>query len=226
MASVPLKFIPPDEPGWTTLHIYEATTSLGPFTEIENVPSGDPNYITRWTTDKATAVDNWFQINWSDSKDAFTETSQSVKGGTETLVGEIVQRILLRDSTINENIAAQEAAAAISDYFRVDDPYTIDPASVNPKILQGLTLLAMAWGYTVTQATSGSVQKFTAGLVSLDTGTSSTKSSANIDQLIKLANKLLGRNYSLIMRLKEISVAGGYRPLLVTADLSRTMIEI
>lgn len=226
MASVPLKFIPPDEPGWTTLHILESPTQLGTYTEIESVPSGTPNYIDSYTTDQATAVDNWFAIFWTDAKGAKTETSAGVQGGTETLVGVLVQRMLLRDPTINENIAAQEAEAAISSYFVVDDPSTIDASTVNPKILQGLTLLAMAWGYTVTQATSGTVQKFTAGLVSLDTGSTATKTTANIDQLLKLANNLLGRNFSMIMRLKEITVAGVTTSLISTVDLSRTMIEI
>ena len=227
MAVVPLRFTPPAEPGWDTLHIFESPTQNGTYTEIDQTPSGTPNYIDRFTTDQATQADYWFAIQWSDPEGATTELSAGVQGGTETLVGILVQRILLRDSTINENVAAQEAEAAISAYFGVDDPATIDPATVNPKILEGLTLLALAWGYTIISTTQSNVQKFTAGLVSLDQGSSSTtRTSASVDQLLKLANSLLGRNYSAIAALKEIPVAGRFTQLVSTVDLSRTMIEI
>ena len=224
-AVVYLKFIPPAEPGWDQIHIFESPVKEGPYTEIYAAASGDPNYIDTITITNATAADYWFAVQWSNAAGARTDLSAGVQGGTETLVGILVQRILLRDPSINENIAAQEAEAAISYFYGVDDPSVVDPATVNPKILQGLTLLALAWSYVFTTATSGNVQKFTAGLVSIDQGSSSTTKTANTDSLLKLANTLLGRNFSAIMALKEIKVAGNYTQL-VTADLSRTMIEI
>jgi hypothetical protein len=227
MASVPLRFIPPADPGFVTLEIYEAPTKEGSFSLIESVAAGSyPNYIDHYTTDDAVSGTDWFAIRWVDDKGAVTEMSAPLQGGTETLVGIIVQRMLLRDSLLNENIAAQEAEAAISDYFGVTDPSTIDPSTVSPKILEGLTLLALSWSYTLNMSASSSVQKFTAGLVSLDSGSSSAvRSQSSIDALLKLANRLLGTNFSTILQMKELKVSSGYTQL-VAVDLSRTMIEI
>lgn len=229
MASVRLTFLPPEISDLVALRIYEATAKEGAFSQIERTTSvgTSPYWINEYTTSLAASATDWFEIAWEDSGGAVSVPSAPIQGGTQTLVGILVERLQLRDSTINETVAAQEAEAAISQYFNIDDPYSIDPSTVSPKILQGLTLLSLAWTYTVTQVTSGSVQKFTAGLVSLDSGSSSsTVSKASIDQLMKLANNLLGRNFSTIMQLKSIAVAGGFKPLLTTVDLSRTIIEV
>lgn len=226
MASVPLRFIPPIEDNYESLLIYEAPAKDGPFTLIETVPAGTyPNYIDHYTTTHATSATDWFAIEWVDVDGGKTDLSSPLQGGTESLTGVLVSRMLLRDPSLNENIAAQEAEAAICDYYGVFDPNTIDPETVSPKILSGLTALALAWSYVITTSVSSSAQKWVAGLISLDLGSSATKSTANIDALMKQANSLLQRNYSRIMRLKEIEVAGGYTQI-VAVDLSRTIVEI
>lgn len=229
--SVYLDFIAPNSiPNLTKLHIYEATVKDGPFTEIEAVtPVGAMgNYITSYTTDKAASASNWFAIAWEDSKGALTDLSGGMQGGASTLVYTVTQRVLLRDPSLSEEIVVQEAEAAISDYYGVTDPYSIDPATVPPNVMSGLTYYTMARCYvsSVVTSTATTGGKWVAGLVSLDTS-SSSKTSAwdNIENLLKLANRELGKSYSMIFLLKEIEVAGGYKQV-VAADISRSIIEV
>jgi hypothetical protein len=214
----------------TKLLIYEGPSKNGPFNIIETVtPVGSyPDYINNYTTDDALSATDWFAIRWEDSKGARTELSAPLQGGTQSLPGEIVSRMLLRDPMIDENVALQEAEAVISEYYGVLDPYSIDVNTVAPNILNGLTLLAMAYTYITATSTSSSTtaQKFTAGLVSIDAGTSAKSNvQTSIDLLFKQANRLLGRNYSRIMQMKQLAVAGGYTRLM-GVDLSRTEIDL
>lgn len=233
MASVPLDFIPPSDPNIAALRIYEAPAQSGPFTMIERTTliGTAPNYITRYTTDLAVSSTGWFAIAWEDDSGLVGEMSQAIQGGTSTLVQRLIDRVALRDASLDERIVAQEAEAVISDYFGVLDPYTIDPATVSPKIMSGLTMLAMARSMiarTLT-TTASSADKWTAGIVSMDKSTSSGSSSNvadTIEKLLDLANKQLGRNYSVILLMEEIAVADGRYAQLVAADLSRSIIEV
>lgn len=230
MAVVTLDFLPPLEDDVVALRIEESPTAGGVFTEILRTTAVGtaPNWITKYTTSAATDPAYWFRIRWELASGQLTPYSEAIQGGTTTLVAMLVDRMLLRDPTLNENIAAQEAESAISTYFGVDDPFSIDPSTVSPKVLSGLTLLALAYSYLfVTVVSSGSTQKFTAGLVSLDSGTQSSTQNRIVDleKMLDMANLLLGRRYSVVARLAEIETGGGFTQL-VTADLSRSIIEI
>jgi hypothetical protein len=215
------------------LKIYEAPESTGPWSLIETItPVGSQgSYLTSYTTANAISLTDWFAIEWVDSKGAVVPMSPPIQGGTTTLVAKLVQRMLLRDPSLDENIAAQEAEASISLYYNVEDPYTVD-SSVSPAILSGLTLLALSRSYlfvTVTQTGTQNVQKFTAGLVSIDSGSSAASSSsrklADLKAMMDLANTMLGRNFSFIAQLEEIEVGGGFSQI-VARDISRSIIEV
>lgn len=223
-----LDFIPPNNiPDLTKLHIYEAPVKDGPFTEIEVVTAigTQGSYLSSYTTELAASLTDWFVIQWEDSHGSLTPFSAAVQGGTRSLPAEILSRMMLRDAGINEAIGLQEAEAAISDYYGVTDPYTIDPATVSPKILSGLTNLALARTYITRAITSSEKKKWVAGLVSLDTSSGTGLSADSVKALIALANADLGRNYSVILLLDEIEVAGGYQQI-VAVDLSRSLIEV
>src|SRR5437588_11315146 len=132
MASIPLTFIPPTEPDITTLHIWESDAPDGDFYEIDSTPVGTyPDYIDRYVTTRANSVLDWFAIQWEDSEGALSALSAPIKGGTTTLIGEIIERVKLRAPNLNETIIVQEAEATVSYVFRVDDPYTVDLIDVN-----------------------------------------------------------------------------------------------
>lgn len=226
MAGVELQFLPPDENDIVTLHVEEAPTAAGTFTQIQTFPAGTfPNYITRAEVTNATNATDWFRIRWEDSSGNFTPYSAPIQGGTTTIVAQLMDRVILRDPGINPLIAGQEAEAAVSWYFNADDPYSVDPARATPKILSGLTTLTLARVYTsriITQSTTG---KWSAGLVSMDSSASATNAWKNIDHMIELANRELDRNVSAIMLIEEISVAGGFKQL-KSYDVSRALIEL
>jgi len=232
MAKVLLNFLPPIEENIVALRIHESAEMTGPFMEFERVTAIGtyPSYLTRYTTSLATRADDWFAIQWEDSNGIVSDLSAPIQGGTTSLVQILNDRMLLRDPSLDENIAAQEAEAAISSYYGTVDPYGIDPTTVSPAILSGLTLLSLARSYlfTAVSAATSNVQKFTAGLVTLDKGSSSTSSSKGITDLeaiIKVANGMLGKNFSIIGMIQEIEVADGVKQI-VGADLSRLIIEV
>lgn len=222
-----IDFLPPTIPGIVALRIYEADSPNSVFNQIERTTAVGtyPDYITRYVTQLANSKDDYFAIAWENAEGEVTELSASVQGGTITLVGIITNRMLLRDPTLDENIAAQEAEAAISDYYGVLDPYTIDPSTVSPSILSGLTMLALARAYVFSLISgAGSVASYTAGLVQQSSG-SSTKAQLKVQELVKLANSFLGRNYSIVALMEEVEVGGGFRRL-TGVDLTRGIIEI
>jgi hypothetical protein len=59
----------------------------------------------------------------------------------------------------------------------------------------------------------------------MDSGTASNQSWSAIDKMIELANRELGRNYSRVLLMNELSVAGGLRQL-KSYDVSRAIIEL
>lgn len=214
MASVFLNFTPPEEEGITILRIFEAPAADGPFTPIEDVSDVGmyPNYISFYTTTSADNADDWFSIQWINADGAESETSAAIQGGTNTLAGVLLQRMLLRDPSLSENIAFQEAEAVISDYYGVLDPNTVDPNTVSPKILSGLTNYALMRTYIaqtiISSQNTGS--KWSAGIVALDNSKSSSISAQSLKDMLWLVNRDLGLNYSVILSLKEIKVAGGF----------------
>ena len=223
MASVHLDFVPPNEPGLVALLIEEAIASTGPWSQIEEVtPVGTyPEYISEYTTDDAAGLTNWFRIRWRDNKGAHTEYTQPIQGGTETLPSKIVDRVLLRDSTIKEGVALEEAEGVIEWYFNVD-PYVIDASTVKYNVLSGLTYLVMARAYMVELLSSADTESFTAGLVAMKSG-SSTRSEKSIKSFVTWANGLLGTNYSVVAVMEPVEIPGLGK--IVSADHSRLIVE-
>lgn len=224
--AVELQFIPPDSDDIVTLHVEEAPTSSGTFTEKQTFAAGAyPNYIDKVTVTNVTNPLDWFRVRWQDSGGAYTPYSAPIQGGTTTLVAQVQDRVILRNPLVNKIVAGQEAEATVSEYFMVDDPYSVDPAKGVPKVLSGLTLLTLARCYAIRLISGGTQQKWAAGLVSMDQGSTTNQSWDSIDRLIDLANKELGRNYSRIMLMEEITVGGGLRQL-QSFDVSRAIIEL
>jgi hypothetical protein len=117
----------------------------------------------------------------------------------------------------------------VSEYFGTQDIYSIDPETVSYKVMEGLTLMIMA--YTLISemgqsASSSSGTGWTAGLVSMKASTDSTVKSSwdSIDRLLARAQALLGVGFSRIAQM-EIEIAGGLSQI-VTADISRLLIEV
>src|SRR5262245_35971053 len=103
MASVRLDFTPPGIPDVIELHVEEAPDSGGPFVQIDTADSGTyPNYISSYTTQLATSTTYWFRIRWETLQGVFTPYSAPLQGGTKTLVQEIVDRVMLRNPSLNE----------------------------------------------------------------------------------------------------------------------------
>lgn len=228
MASVPLRFTPPEIEDVVSMKVYESPTMGGTYLEIEEVTGVGtfPGYISHYTTDQATSRNYWFAISWVDSKGAESDLSAPIQGGEETLVGKIVTRVMQRDVSVSVNIATQEAEAAISKYFNVLDAFSVDPATVSPSVLSGLVNLTLVRSYLTRIITaSGSSSKWVAGIVSMDDSSQTKGQVANIEALLRLANADLGLQYSVVFLMKEITVAGGYKRL-TGVDLSRGIFEL
>lgn len=231
MASVPLDFTAPDWPNLTIMRIYEAPAQGGPWTEIEEVtPVGTyPDYISRYTTNMATSELSWFSIEWEDNKGAKSPLSNPIQVGQNSLAAEITSRAMLRNPNLNEMVVYQSAQGVIATIYGDVIP---DPDDVPYDTLDGMTMLTMARTMifdVATAAAAGNVSKFTAGLVSMETGSTSGSSTGDpfktVDALIKAANALLGVDYSVILFLKEIEIAGGLAGI-VSWDQSRLLMEI
>lgn len=228
MPSVHLTFTPPAREGFTKLYIYEAPAVDGTFVLRETITAiGEfPDYIREYSTDQALNVYDWFAIQWEDNKGVQTDISASVRGGSTTLVGQVVNRMLLRDPTLDEIIAQQEAEAAVADYYSVIDPYAIAYANISPMIISGLTNLALVRSYltrVITATTAGS--SWTAGIVAMKDSSGGSQSLDSLKALLAMANRDLGKSLSLKFLMAEIEVAGGYRQL-VSADISRLIVEV
>lgn len=228
MASVFLNFTPPDREELTTLRIFEATDKSGPWTEIEAVTEIGtyPNYISSYTTNLASNAINWFSIQWEDAKGAKTDQSNAIQGGTETLVGEIVDRVLVRDGTLDEQVVLAETEALIERYFGVD-PYTVDPNSVGYATKNSLAKMVQAKSmYSKVVTSSSTSGGWTAGLVSMKSSSGdSTTSMDIIDSLMKEAARELGVGVSIVAQMMAIPIAGGFSQI-VSADISRLLIEV
>ena len=231
MASLILDFVPPEIPGYDELQVWESTAKEdAPGTQIQTFPISG-TYPTRMTVTTATSVTNWFSIRWAGPGPVFSEFSMPIQGGTSTLVGMIVNRVMLRQPNANENVVLQISEAVISEYFKRQDIYSIDPDTVSYGIIEGLTLYVMAQSL-ISQISSSSSSTtgsgWTAGLVSMKdstgTETSLKVSWETVDRLLKQAEKWLGTSYSRIAQM-NIEIAGGISQI-VSADISRLLIEV
>lgn len=216
MASVYLKFVPPpDTHDLAKLHIWEAPASDATFTRIDTKTDigSYPDWIDFVETTQAASDLDWFAIQWETSAGVLSEISSPVQGRTETLVGEIVTRVLIRSPLLDENVVQQEAEAVIEDVLSGVDPYTVNRDAVTFKQKSGITFLTMARALlSSVLVSSTATQSYTAGLISQNLGTSSQQQQSlkNIEQMIEWANRDLGLNVSLIMEIRRVCVAGGF----------------
>lgn len=206
MYSVPFKFTPPDAEDLTKLHIYEAATRGGPFTTlIETVePVGVyPAYIDNYTTDQATSPVDWFAIQWEDSKGAKSAMSPSIQGGTETLVSEVIDRVMQRDPFVSRAVVAQEVEASVEMFFG-KDPYTATdadiPAGRKYRTINGLTYLSLARVYLAGSTSSSEVTSATLGLVSFKSSTGQERK-VDVQSLLDLAGIELGIGQSRVLQI-------------------------
>ena len=225
-ASVYIDFVAPNDlPDITKLHIYEATTPDGPWSEIEVVtPVGTQgDYITYYTTSLATSADNFFSIRWENVKGAISELSDPVQGNTRSVIADVTQRMLLRNPSLDEEIAYQEAAAVVEQYTGSLNP---DPATISQQKLTGMTLLALArTQLSVYAAGSTTGDSWVAGLVSMKSSTGTSFNTDTFSALLKQAQSLLGISTSRVAQMCVPEIAGGLAQI-VTADISRLMIEV
>lgn len=212
--SVPLSFVPPPDPDIVRLHVFESNNPVSGFTEIDSVLTGTyPNYITRYVTALANSVDDWFAIQWEDASGARSALSAPIKGGTTTLIGELIERVMLRSSTLDENVVLQEAEAVVSFIYKVDDPYSVNIASVNSLWLTELTTLVLAASLYVTTTIQGATtQDYTAGLISERNSIDTRSVQENLERLERRALRRLGIGGSLIASIADskylVSVTG------------------
>lgn len=233
MATVRLDFVPPTQVGMIALRIEEAPTQDGTYTEVERATEvgSYPNYISNYTTNAAVNEIDWFRIRWEGEDGIFSPYSGSLQGGTKTLVQEIVDRTLLRNPSLNEIIVTQEAQAAIADYYHTDDPNSIMATDASPVEIRGLTNMTLARSLIATTlASGGTVARFTAGLVSLQSGTTGADPTKAIEALVKSANDDLGGGYSVVLLMSEFGTNGEGRYCnslggLHGVDLTRTVID-
>jgi hypothetical protein len=212
MVSVHLTFQPPDQEDITKLYIYESTVSSDVGAVIETVTAVGtyPDYISTYTTALATTANDYFRIQWEDSKGAKTDISAPVRGGTETVVGQVVKRVLERSPNLSPQVVQQEAEAAIQFYYGTNvDPYdvTLDP---NYVILNGLTYLVLARASVATAVISGGdVASATIGLVSMRSGSTASSSKVDYTALFDIAFNLLGKPGSVVLQMTEIQTIYG-----------------
>lgn len=209
MASVTLEFALPSIPDIASLRVYECPTQDGIFTLIDETTAVGtyPDYINSFTTDQATSETDWFAISYVDSLDAESDLSQPWKGGTQSVVSQVVSRVIQRGATQEESIIIQETEAAVEEYFH-QDPYTV-PLPVLYRELAGLTyvVLARLLLFESTISTSAS-QSWTAGLVSMKTA-DATETQKSIENLLKMAAMELNVNQSRIAQIVDVPIAGG-----------------
>jgi hypothetical protein len=224
MVPVHLDFIPPNVPDLAKLYIYEAPSQNGSYALIETVTDigSYGNYLSEYTTIHAASKTDWFAIEWEDIKGASLGMSQGVQGGVESLVSEIVDRVLLRDPNINEEIAAQEAEAVVETFFNTTDPLSLVASDATARQLSGLTLLTLVRS-KLTSISQGSSTGYTAGLVSQSGAT--TTSLPDLKALINEANILLGTSFSVILQMKDNEIAGG-AVCVGIPDQSRLLVDL
>jgi hypothetical protein len=212
--NVTLTFSSPDMADIVALHIYESVAALGPWNMIERTTAIGtyPGYITAYTTANATSESDWFAIAWEDSNGNVGAMSAGVLGGTQSLVGVVVARVLQRDRFLDPNVVRQEAEAAVESQFRTD-PYTVS-ADQSYRTINGLVYLTMARSYISASASSErSVQSATLGLVSFRDESGNDRK-VDVQALIDLANETLGISTSLVFQREDVLSCLGYTNIL------------
>jgi hypothetical protein len=225
MASVRLDFTPPTLQDIQSLRVEEAPDKTGPFQEIDftTVVGTYPNYISYYTTQDASSENYWFRIRWQTTQGVYTPYSEALQGGTKTLVQEIVDRTMLRNRSLNEVIVTQEAQAVIASYFNTDDPNSIPADGATQVEIRGMTNMTLARSLIATSlASGGTASGFTAGLVSIKSGTTGADPTKAIEALIKAAQEDLGGGTSLVLLMAEIESGRAY-PQLHGQDLTRAI---
>ena len=225
MVTITLDFLPPTDPDVITLHVEEAPSAEGPFAPLATHPAGVyPDYISKVTITDATSADNWFRIAWENSSGGMTPWSDPVPGNTTTYLSKLVDRVMLRMPNADENVIAQEAEAVIEEVLHVD-PYT-SAATVKYKTWNGMALLVMARVQLSDYAGSVSTnESFTAGLVSMKSGSSSNLDLKAIRDLMEEAARLLGFSTARVVQMIVPEIAGGLSQV-VMADISRLQIDV
>jgi hypothetical protein len=180
------------------------------------------DYITHYTTNAAVSLTDWFSIRWEDSKGAVTPMSQAMQGGTRSVLSDVVDRMLLRDPTLNPEIAYQEAEAVIEEVTGTTTP---NPLSLKKKTINGITLLALARSQLSSFASVSNADSWVAGLVSMKSSSGSSLNIKGIQDLMLAAQRLLGLSGSRVAQIVVPEIAGGLAQI-VTADISRLMIEV
>lgn len=218
MPSVHLRFSAPAREDLTKLRIFEAASPAGPWiTPIEIldlVAAGKvfPDYLSEYTTDDAANTTDWFAIQWEDAGGARTEISNAMQGGTTTMVGEIIDLVAERDHTLDEQTVRQETEFAIESYFG-KDPYTVDTDTTNYRIRIGLARIVQARSMLnrlAATSSSGTSSGWTAGLVSMKSGSDSQSASEGLIRwLLQEAGNLLGWNYARVAQMATVVIAGG-----------------
>ena len=217
--SVRIDLSPPPQDDVVALRIYEAAVESGPYNQIERTSAVGiyPTYISHYTTAVAESATDWFKIAWEYQGGIIGPMSQAAQGGQGPLViGQVIERTMQRDPTLNESIVSQEAEGVVETFFNAD-PY--DPTlEASYKELNGLVLMTLYRSQLVrmltVQASSvsggGDVDSFTIGLVSAKSGTSVATSSsqtmqgeAALDKILELAMSELGLPLSVILQLAE-----------------------
>lgn len=226
MAIIQLDFVPPHTPGWAKLRIFEASEKTGPFVQIEEITSVGtyPNYITRYTTDQAASKTNWFQIEWESVEGATTDRSVPVKGGDLSLVAIIMDRVMLRDPSLDEEIVKQSVEFAIEAALS-QNPYDASSEQTY-RVLEGLTLLSLARASISSLATTSTDESYTAGLVSQRSGSGKTTSADLIKQLLAEANNLLGIATSIVMLLEDVDPTGMGSQSSISFDQTRLALTV
>lgn len=228
MASVPLRFVPPNDKDLTTLLIFEGLASDGPFTQIESVSAIGtyPNFITEYTTDQAVSDNNWFSIRWIDNKNAMTEFSNPVRGHTQTLIGKLTSNVLLRDPTLDDNVVSQVAEWVVARVMNTEEPWALAVSDATFAQVEGMTLLILARSTLHSLISSSSGESYTAGLVSQKSGGSTMLNRDLIKALVDEANMLLGISFTVVMLLEDIDPTGMGTVSTIGVDQSRLLISI
>lgn len=219
MAAVRIDLSPPPQEDVVALRIYEAAASTGPYNEIERTTNIGvyPTYISYYTTANAVSPTNWFKIAWEYQGAIIGPQSQAVQGGQGPMViGQVIERVMQRDPSLNESIVTQEAEGVVETYFH-DDPYN-PLLECSYAVLNGLVLMTLYRSQLVRMVTSvsttvtggGDVDSFTIGLVSAKSGTAASSSMSQmisgedaLGKLLELAYQQLGVPMSVILQLAE-----------------------
>lgn len=220
-----IKFVPPDDDNIETAKIYTSPDKTGPWT-ISHVIETDeigvyPDYIDKYTIISEPGL--WVTVSFVTGTGVESPKANPLLLGTDTVIGELIDRILRRDSTLNENVVKEVAEATLEKFFN-KDPYEVMPAQLTYKRYYGLTMLALASIYRIRENTSTQPTSWTAGLVSLNTAKGGSPG-ADIEALEKEAAKWLGLSGSRIAQMAKVEIASGLSEI-VCRDLSRLMIEV